>query len=449
MSAVAPHKRSPFPFILAAVFALSGTALLFAGLDGSYLLPLDHDAILYARTPLDDPVSRLQKQLRDGSVELEYDPHFGYLQSVLRHLEVPVSSQVLVFSKTSFQAPRISPRMPRAIYFNDRVAVGWVRGGDVLEISSVDPRQGMVFHTLDQGELPSPAIRRRDDCLQCHQSPRTLGVPGGMVRSVFPDSTGMPLFQAGSFTTDHRSPFSERWGGWYVTGRHGSQIHMGNSVVRSKTQPEELDRSGSANVTDLRWRFDTGSYLSPHSDIVALMVLEHQVRMQNLITRVSYETRMALHSQAALGNLFSKPGELSESTVRRINGPIEYLLEYLLFMDEAALEAPVEGTSSFAAGFTKAGPRDKQGRSLRDLDLKTRMFKYPCSYLIYSEAFDNLPGPAKDRVYRRLWEILSGEDKTPAFTRLSSGDRRAILEILLETKENLPGYWRQFGDSVQ
>ncbi|MGH9632697.1 MAG: hypothetical protein ACRD7E_30700 [Bryobacteraceae bacterium] len=443
MSLSAFRNKFPSSGVFSAVFVLAGTALLFASLDGSYVLPLDHEAILYAKTPLADPVSRLEKQVQDGSVKLEYDPHFGYLRSVLRQLDVPVSSQILVFSKTSFQAPRISPRTPRAIYFNDRVSVGWVRGGDVIEISSVDPKQGTVFHTIDQGESSTPSIRRRDECLQCHLSPRTLGIPGGVVRSVFPDPSGMPLFQAGSFVTDHRSPFSERWGGWYVTGRHGSQTHMGNSVVRSKTQPEELDRSDSSNVTDLRWRFDTGSYLSAHSDIVALMVLEHQVRMQNLITRVGYETRMALHSQAALGNLFSKPGELSESTQRRINGPVEYLLEYLLFMDEVALEAPVEGTSKFAAEFMQAGPRDKQGRSLRDFDLKTRMFKYPCSYLIYSEAFDNLPGPAKERVYRRLWEILSGEDKSPMFADLSSDDRKAILEILLETKENLPAYWQR------
>ena len=194
--------------------ALSAIAVrAFADLDGSYVLPLDDWAIQYATRPLADPVTLLQQRIKRGEAKLEHDADYGYLKSVLRNLQAPVSSQVLVFSKTSFQAARISPRIPRALYFNDHVAVGWVKGGDVVEIASVDPRQGVIFYTLDQEQSASPRIVRRDECLQCHATGSTLGVPGFVVRSVYPDASGMPLFHVGTFISDHRSPLSQRWGG--------------------------------------------------------------------------------------------------------------------------------------------------------------------------------------------------------------------------------------------
>jgi hypothetical protein len=423
-------------------FAVLVVSRAVADLDGSYVLPLDDWAIQYATRPLADPVTLLQQRIKRGEAKLDYDPDYGYLPSVLRNLQAPVSSQVLVFSKTSFQAARISPRMPRALYFNDQVSVGWVKGGDVVEIASVDPRQGVIFYTLDQEKSASPRIARRDECLQCHASGSTLGVPGMVVRSVYPDASGMPLFHVGTFITDHRSPLKQRWGGYYVTGTHGTQSHMGNMIYEDAETPRP-DTARGTNLTDLKGRFDTGRYLSPDSDIVALMTLEHQSRMQNLITRVGYETRMALESQTAMNQALKRPvDEVSDSTVRRINGAAEALLTYLLFTDEAPLEGRIKGTSRFAAEFAAQGPKDRQGRSLRQFELTRRMFQYPCSYLIYSEAFDSLPAPARTRIYRRLWEVLTGNDRSPAFARLSGVDRRAILEILLDTKKGLPDYWR-------
>jgi len=406
------------------------------------VLPMDDPAIAYAQPNVSDPASRLNEDLHNGRRTLAFDETHGYLRSLLEALEVPVSSQVLVFSKTSFQATRISPRLPRALYFNDRVSVGFVRTGDVLEVMAADPKQGMIFYTLDQDPGAKPQLIRRDECLQCHLSPRTTGVPGWMVRSVYPDSTGMPLFQAGSFVTDHRSPLKERWGGWYVTGKHGSQPHMGNVYSKSKSEPD-MDFQEGANLTDLKRHFDTGAYLTPHSDIVALMVLEHQGRMQNLITRVGFDARMALRDQAALAPLLNKPGEeLTDSTRRRINLVADALVQYMLFADEAPLSDSIEGTSAFTQEFQKAGPRDGKGRSLRELDLGKRLFRYPCSYLIYTEAFEALPEPARMRIYERLWDVVSGKDKSAAFARLSMEDRQAVKEILLDTKKGLPEYWR-------
>lgn len=428
--------------LCAAVAVLGGGLRLAADLDGSYVVPLDHPAIRYMDARVSDAVTRLNERIQKGEVKLAFDDHFGYLAAVLRELHVPISSQVLVFSKTSFQAPRISPRNPRCLYYNDEVSVGWVPGGDVVEITAVDPKQGVIFYTLDQERVDKPHVDRRSDCLQCHHSGGTLGVPGLMVRSVYPERSGMPLFHAGTFLTDHRSPLKERWGGWYVTGTSGAQLHMGNVFADNKEKPDEMDVTKGVNITDLKGRFDTGAYLSPHSDLVSLMVLEHQTRMTNLITRVGYEVRMAVNDQRAINQaLGAPPDELGDSTKRRIANATETLLRYLLFTDEAQLDGAVKGTSPFAEEFAKQGPRDPQGRSLREFELTRRMFKYPCSYMIYSEAFDALPELARDRIYRRLWEVLTGKDTTKTYARLSDEDRRAVREILRTTKKGLPQFW--------
>jgi hypothetical protein len=421
----------------------AGALVALAGLGGSYIVPLDNDAIQYNTRPTDDPITRLQARIQSGDVKLRFDDEHGYLSSVLEALEVPVESQVLVFSKTSFQAPRISPRMPRALYFNDHVSVGYVRGGDVVEVASQDPKQGTIFYTLDQERAATPKFERRDNCLQCHQSGSTLGVPGLFVTSVYPEPSGMPLFQNGTTVINQTKPISQRWGGWYVTGTHGKQTHRGNAVVRDKNRPEELEKEGTQNVTDLKNRFDTGAYLTPYSDIAALMVLEHQTHMTNLITRVGYEARMAESSSQAINKALGEPvDKLSESAVRRINNASEELVEYMLFSGEAAITEPIRGTSGFSESFAKGAPRDSKGRSLRDLDLTSRIFRYPCSYMIYSEAFDNMPPLARERILRRVWEVLKGKDVSPAFKHLSSTDRQNIFDILTATKKDLPSWWK-------
>jgi hypothetical protein len=289
------------------------------------------------------------------------------------------------------------------------VSVGFVRGGDVLELAAVDPKLGVVFYTLDQERVYRPKVERQEQCLQCHAAGSTLGVPGLVVRSVHPDRNGMPVFQAGSFLSDHRSPLQERWGGWYVSGSAGGAKHMGNTID---------GKAAASDRTDLKEFFDTGAYLRPGSDIVALLVIEHQTRMTNLITRVGWETRMALHDREVMNKaLGDAPGTPSESTDRRINNAVEELVKYLLFTDEAPLTAPVTGASGFAEEYQKAGIRDKKGRSLRDLDMKTRLLKYPCSPLIYSEAFRALPPAAKTRALRRVKELA----------------RADVLEILHDT----------------
>jgi hypothetical protein len=425
-----------------ALLSLAGAAI--AGFSGSDMLPLDDDAIQYTSGPVDDAVHALQQRMDKGEVKLTYDGSMGYLRSVLEALNISTTSQILVFSKTSFQAPRIAPRTPRALYFKDDVALGFVRTGDVLELAALDTKQGVHFYTLNQEQVEHPKFERRDTCLQCHQAGATLGIPGLMVRSVFPDRTGMPITRAGTgFITDHRSPLKERWGGWYVTGTTGDQVHMGNAVMPGATGEPMPPPEGSQNVTDLKPFLDTGAYLTPHSDIVALMTLEHQTQMENLIIRVSWEARMAMVQNKAMNKAFHEPeDQIRESTAHRIDAGIEELLSYMFFGGETVLTSPIKGTSGFTEEFEKLGPKDSKGRSLRDFDLKTRMFRYPCSFLVYTEAFDDMPQVVKDRLYKRMWEVLTGHDKSPQFAHLSTADRKAILEILIDTKKDLPDYWR-------
>jgi hypothetical protein len=402
-------------------------------------IDFESDPINYDAAPTTNPVSRLQESLQRGDAALDYDAERGYLPALLEMLQIDPSSQVLVHSKTSFQLHRISPKRPRALYFNDDSYVGWVQGGDVIEIMTMDPRQGAMFYTISQDPQEAPQFQRdQGQCLTCHASSRTQGVPGGLVRSVFVESSGQPRFGSGTFTIDHRSRFDERWGGWYVTGTHGTLRHMGNVLLERRQDPETLDREAGANRTDLAGLLETDPYLTPHSDIVALMVLEHQVQMQNFFTRAGYEYRSAAHYDGIMNAALDRPDDyISDSTKRRVITAGDNLLRYMLFADEFPLSSPVEGTSEFAEVFQQQGPRDRQGRSLRKLDLQTRMFQYPCSYLIDSPAFDELPDTVRRYVARRLHDILTGTDTSGEFDQLSPADRTAILEILTDTKPDL------------
>jgi hypothetical protein len=424
------HLRSfALSLIAAAIIAVGGHDLVTPE---TSILPIDHPAIQYATGPLNDPVTRLDRDLASGKAKLDFSPEFGWLPSLLKHLDVNVDSQALVFSKTSFQASKISPRAPRAIFFNDQVTVGSVQSGDVWELASLDPKQGFVFYTLDIHKTDQPRFDRRDVCLQCHQGPATIGVPGIMIASVYPDASGMPAFNFGMPVTDHRTAFQDRWGGWYVTGTHGGMHHRGNAVARDRSKPDVLETQGTQNLTTVGRKFDDGLYLSRLSDIVALMTLEHQTRMTNLIDRLGWETRMA-----------EADGKMGDETTRlRIESDIEAMVTYMLFADEATLYDPIEGVSTFTKTFAERGPRDSQGRSLRDFDLQKRLFKYPLSYMVYSEAFDNMPEIVRDRVYQRVYDVLTGKDTNPKFARLSQDDLHNIIAILRETKKNLPSYWR-------
>jgi hypothetical protein len=413
---------------------LLSAVLLAERLEDTFYVPLDDPAIQYAG-PASDSIAHLEKQLENGKAKLDYAPSgWGYLPAILKQLDINIDSQVLVFSRTSIQNERISPRTPRAIYFNDDTAVGFVQNGEVLELSAIDPRQGAVFYSLETERSDRPEFARRDDCLRCHQGAPTMGIPGILVSSVHP-VTGAEAREAhgSAFITDGRTSFDERWGGWYVTGTHGSQVHLGNNPeLADPLFPGRAVKEGTQNVTSLAGFFDTSRYPAPTSDIVALMTLEHQTRMTNLMTRIGWDARIALREGQ---------GKLDAAARDRINPEIEEMVGYMLFADEEPLKQPVAGVSTFTKTFSARGPRDAEGRSLRDFDLQKRLFRYPLSYMIYSAVFDGMPDIVRERVYQRLYEVLTGKDKSQTFAGISPFDRQAVLEIVRATKPNLPAYW--------
>lgn len=396
----------------------------------------EREPINYLDAEVEDPVAQLARKVEAGEVTLDYDSKSGYLASVLEQLDVPVSSQTLVFSKTSLQLHRITPRRPRAVYFNDDVYVGFCQQGDVLEFAATDAKQGATFYTLKQDEELRPKfVRDRGQCLTCHASSRTQNVPGYLVRSVFADRRGQPILGSGTYLSDHTSPMEERWGGWYVTGKHGDARHMGNMIF-DEQKTHGAEREQGANLETLDGMISTDPYLSSHSDIVALMVMEHQTQMHNALAFANYETRKALHQSFQMNELLGRdPDHISESAERRINAAADRVLKYLLMCDELQLQDPITGTSGFATDFAKRGIQDPAGRSLRELDLQTRLFRYPCSYLIYNPAFDGLPDEVRGRIINKLTDILEGRDESPEYQHLTPQLRREILAILRATKD--------------
>ena len=430
------------------------------GEDGFDLPP-----IRYSASVSNDPVALLQRHLSSGKVKLHRDPKYGYLPSLLKELNISPQSQVLVFSKTSLQIHKISPANPRALYFNDSVYVGYVPGSEILELAANDPQLGAVFYTLDGsgGDVPdqdpevenelSPTtttssgedfklVRDRGNCLSCHATNRTENVPGYLVRSIFPDRSGRPRAGASSFATDYRSPWKQRWGGWYVTGSHGSMRHMGNAFAVDRSDPQKIDVEDGANLTHLPSRVRPDLHLGPSSDIVALLVLEHQTRVHNLITRANYETRQAVALDEAMNQALERPaGYRSESTQRRIASAANALAEALLMVDEPKLEDLVSGTSSFREVFESLGPVTQGGQSLRQLDLRDRLFRYPLSFLIYTPEFQQLPDEVMCQVKERLRNELSDGDVAGVRRGLvSQAIRPEIRRIVSET---LPG-WLEF-----
>ena len=420
---------------------LLGGSIVLRGQPGADLVSPRHPAIGYATRPTSDGVAEANRRIISGDLQLEFERTNGYLKSVLGALHVPIESQMLVYSETSLQSEHITQTTPRALYFNDSVAVGWVKGADSLEVAAHDPQQGVVFYMLSQTSVQKPQFSRSPRCLECHESPATLGVPGLLTMSMLPLSDD-PNEYATGWPVDDRTPIGDRWGGWFVTGAAVPNRHLGNVPVyhvkkgggRAATAPK---------LTSVTGALDTTPYLTPYSDVAALMVFNHQTRMTNLITRLNWTQRVEEYDNKSSGT----PGTTTRARSGTESDPVTTLaaelVDSMLFVDEAPLASPVQGNARFAEKFAAAGPRDRKGRSLRDLDFETRLLKYPCSYLIYSAAFDALSTRAKTAVYDRLWQVLSGAasgDKT--YARLSAADRRAITEILRDTKADLPASFR-------
>jgi len=385
----------------------------------------DAELAAYKSIAASGDVESLHSRIERNEASLEFSTSHGYLPALLRELRVPPSSQLLVASKTSPNKNYISPKNPRALYFNDSVAIAYVPGAEMIEVAAADPKLGVVFYTLEQKPATRPRLTRDDRCLECHASSKTLDAPGWMVRSFLTHSDGDVDILSGLMVT-HRTPIADRWGGYYVTGDTGGQRHRGNLFGVDAFAAHERTTAAPASVTDLKPFLDVGKFPEPSSDVVALLLLEHQVHLMNLLTRLRMDTE-------ALKD---------DDTLERARPASESVLKYLLFIEEAPLAAPVRGSSDFARRFEALGPADAQGRSLRQFDLRTRLFKYPCSFMVYSPSFEALPLRARRHLYHRLWDVLSGEDASGEFKSLSAETRASIRDILVQTKKDLPAYWR-------
>jgi hypothetical protein len=364
-------------------------------------------------------VAALIERIERGETRLDYHPVRGYLDSLLAALDINPSSQMLVFSQTSLQSRLIEPRTPRAIYFNDDVYVAFVQNAPI-EIASLDPSFGPVFYLLEQDGGQEPRFGAElGRCLSCHDSYSLTGggVPRFIVGSGYTGTTGMLVSHEGWILITDRTPLKSRWGGWYVTGTHGDQVHLGNMVIRTLYDFDRLEELRKGNLETVDGLFDVRPYLTNKSDIVALLVFQHQADVQNLITRLRYDALTPSADQAAL---------VAETTER--------LLQTMLFVDAVEYTAPISGDPRFTEQFAARAARDPAGRSLRDFDLTRRLFRYPLSYVIYSRAFDALPTEAKGAFYARLDAVLTGADAGEDFAHLTTADRAAIREILLATK---------------
>jgi hypothetical protein len=398
----------------------------------------EYPYIGYSGRPRDNDIARLEDRLVRGQAKLEYRAPRGYLDSLLEQLHIDPSSQTLVFSKTSLQVYAISPATPRAIYFNDDTYVAWVQNTGLIEITTMDAALGAVFYTMNNhAEAPAHLERETLRCLSCHDTFSLTGggVPNFLFLSAYTNEGGKVQTHAVANATTDETPIADRWGGWYVTGKDGGMLHLGNIQPSATAQPVRLDQLRHGSLDTLSGLFDTQPYMTDKSDIVALLVLDHQVYLHNLIIRANYKSRMLLEKEARGSSSAETAWDQLSPAMRKAFGALlEPLVRAMLFDHAAKLTAPISGDSRFSAHFQSQGPHDPHGRSLRDLDLQTRLFKYPLSFLIYTEGFDHLPRGAKDYVYGRLAEILSGRDNSATYSYLNAQDRRAVLEILTATK---------------
>jgi hypothetical protein len=435
--------RAVIPAAALSSLILSG-GLFAAGTDVSPVLAAsrydgDYPTIPYAGVARHNAFARLQERMDRGEVKLEFTPGRGYLDALLKALKIDITTQVLVYSKTSLQIDYITAPTPRAIYYNDIAYVGWENNSPLLELAAEDEELGLVYYTLDNRQAPTQHFEREGGrCLTCHDTYSMMGggVPRVVVLSALVDGPANPPNRETSEDVSDQTPIRDRWGGWYVTGNQGNQYHLGN--LPTDNDPHLVGKTDAQrmNLKDLEGWFNTRPFITNKSDVVSLMVLEHQASIQNLITRANFKVRTVM-SRVATGSGDEVPRTWEAMSGRGkglLKAMVEPLVKAMLFVDAADMASPMSGTAGFETAFQALGPRDKQGRSLRDLDLGTRLFRYPLSYMIYSPGFDALPPYVKEYAYQRFAEILKGRDTSGIYDCLGDEDRKAILEILLATK---------------
>jgi hypothetical protein len=441
-----PRFRKSIAIGLAPALFLAGAC--FSAVARAQFAASDEYALIgYENEAKDNPIARLQEDLKGGKVHLDYAKLRGYFDALVDALDIDADSQMLVFSPTSLQKDLISPERPRGLFFNDNTYLGLVQKSHIVEVVTLDEKQGIVFYTFDNTEGTTTYFQRQNQtCLVCHDTQGTSGsgVPMLMALSTVYSKQNVPLETvSGTGNVGDETPIEDRWGGWYVTGRHGLQPHLGNLRLDGRDELESLDDYRVWNVESLQAAgyLDTSPYPRDTSDIVALMVLEHQITVQNQITYIRFKAPAVLKRRGMGGAMTASSWDALPWEAQQTLGPMmDKLVERLVLFDAAGFASRISGSQAFVEDFTARGPRDGAGRSLRDLDLTRRLFRYPLSYLIYTENFATLPAYAKDYVYRRLAAYLEGEEIFAGNSRYSLDDRRAALEILAATEPEFVPY---------
>ena len=371
-----------------------------------------------------DRFTRVKAALESGEIALDRGNEKAFVLSLLKALDVPVTSQMLVFSTTSLQLSLISPSNPRALYFNEDIYVGYVPRGRI-EIVSLDPELGGIYYLCDIPNETRPfRAERSERCMNCHASDETRFVPGLVIKSVIPGPGGGSLTAYRTGETGHGIPFAERFGGWYVTGRHGITNHQGNLTGRM-VAGEVTPISNPPGA-----RFSYEKYPVATSDILPHLLHEHQAGFVNRVVEASYRARTALHASG---------GRLTAEQSAELDEQARIVTRYLLFADEAPLPSSgVDGDAGFKSDFLRTRRATKEGISLKDFDLRTRLFKYRCSYMIYSEVFTGLPSAMKERIYRRLSAALSWEKPDKEYDYMRREEKEAIRRILRATVADFP-----------
>jgi hypothetical protein len=399
------------------------TSALAAPFAGDIELP-PHN---YSSRPLTDRFTKMKGDLEAGRIPLDRTSEKAFVQSLLRTLGIPASSQALVFSTTSLQLRYITPANPRALYFNEDLYVGYIPGAR-LEIVSLDPEAGAVFYIFDVPRGDQPITTERSSrCANCHVGADTGYVPGLVVKSVVPGPTGGSLVSYRQERSGHGIPFSERFGGWYVTGRHSIADHWGNTIGRMSEG--KIQRNA---ITPGQY-FDYSKYLVGTTDVLPQLLLEHQTGFVNRVVEAGYRARAALHADG---------GQLTPAHTAELTEQARLVTRYLLFADEVPLPAGgVEGDAVYKKDFLSTRKTAPGGASLKDFDLRTRLFRHRCSYMIYSPVFTGLPAVMKQAIYRRMGEALNTTRPDREYTYLSAVEKQLIRGILKATLPDLPAGW--------
>jgi len=373
----------------------------------------------YWTRPLTDRFTQFKTALESGKLSLDRSSEKAFVVSLLKALNISPATQTLVYSTTSLQLRRISPRNPRALYFNEDVYVGWVPGGQI-EIASIDPALGGIFYIFDipRGREAPIRIERSTRCFNCHAEFEIGRIPGLLIKSVIPGPGGGSLESFRGDQTGHSIPFKDRFGGWHLTGKHGITEHWGNLV--GELSPTGLKKYANPPGRQFRWE----TYPVATSDVLAQLLHEHQVGFVNRAVKATYDVRGALVKGDAKGQIVQHA---------------DILTRYLLFTNEVRLPTGgIEGDPALKAHFLKNARKTKLGVSLRQFNLRTHLFKYRCSYMIHSVAFSGLPGPLKKRVLLNLRAALDPVKSHPASGHIPAGEKKAIGLILASTLDNYP-----------